>query len=135
MALLLQHSSAMAYQSSNTAVAKSKPRVLSVCSDSSVLRTRGMVLQNAGYCVSSAEDCGQAVDQCASSNFDVAVLSASLPYDDRIALAAEVKKRWPATHVVMYCQIHEPPAHADAVIDPFDGPGALLVAIESTLDE
>ncbi len=125
----------MAYQSSNTAAAKTKPKVLSVCNDGSLLRTRGMVLQNAGYSVSSVEDCGQAVDQCVSSNFDVAVLSGSLPYDDRIALAAEVKKRSPATHVVMYCQIHEPPAHADAVIDPFDGPGALLFAIESTLDE
>jgi DNA-binding NtrC family response regulator len=125
----------MAYQSSNTAPAKSKPKILSVCHDGSVLRTRGMVLQNAGYNVSSVGDCGQAVDQCVSSTFDVAVLSASLPYDDRIALAAEVKKRSPATHVVMYCQIHEPPAYADAVIDPFDGPGALLFAIESTLDE
>lgn len=125
----------MAYQSSNTAAAKTKPKVLSVCNDGSLLRTRGMVLQNAGYSVSSVEDYGQAVDQCVSSNFDVAVLSGSLPYDDRIALAAEVKKRSPATHVVMYCQIHEPPAHADAVIDPFDGPGALLFAIESTLDE
>ena len=125
----------MAYQSSNTAAAKNKPKVLSVCYDGSVLRTRGMVLQNAGYNVFSVGDCGQAVDQCVSSNFDVAVLSASLPYDDRIALAAEVKKRSPATHVVMYCQIHELPAHADTVIDPFDGPGALLFAIESTLDE
>jgi DNA-binding NtrC family response regulator len=124
----------MAHQFSNTAVARSKPKVLSVCNDDSVLRTRGMVLQNAGYSVASAEDYGQAVDQCASGDFDVAVLSASLPYDDRIALAAEMKKRWPATHVIMYCRVHELPAHADAVIDPFDGPGALLFAIESTLD-
>jgi len=135
MALFLQHTSRMAYQSSNTAASVSKPKVLSVCNDNSVLRTRGMVLQNAGYCFSSAEDYGQAVDQCASSDFDVAVISASLPYDDRIALAAEVKKRSPATHVVMYCRIHEMPAHADAVIDPFDGPGALLFAIEATLDQ
>jgi DNA-binding NtrC family response regulator len=135
MALFLQHTSLMANQSSNTAAAVSKPKVLSVCNDDSVLRTRGMVLQNAGYCVSSAEDYGQAMDQCASSDFDVAVISASLPYDDRIALAAEVKKRSPATHVVMYCRIHEMPAHADAVIDPFDGPGALLFAIEATLDQ
>jgi hypothetical protein len=35
----------------------------------------------------------------------------------------------------MYCRIHEIPANADAVIDPLDGPGALLFAIESTLDE
>lgn len=125
----------MAYQSSNTAAATSKPKVLSVGNDGSVLRTRGMVLQNAGYSVSSAENYTQAVDQCAASNFDVAVLSASLPYDDRIALAAEVKKRWPSTHVVMCCRIHEMPAHADAVIDPLDGPGALLFAIESTLDD
>jgi hypothetical protein len=34
----------------------------------------------------------------------------------------------------MYCRIHESPAHADVVIDPFDGPGALLFAIESTLE-
>ncbi|MGE5724300.1 MAG: hypothetical protein ACM34G_03940 [Acidobacteriota bacterium] len=125
----------MAHQFSNTATARSKPRILSVCNDGSVLRTRGMVLQNAGYHVASAEDYSQAVSQCALNSFDVAVLSASLPYDDRIALAAEVKKRWPTTHVVMYCRIHELPAHADAVIDPFDGPGALLFAIESTLDE
>jgi len=125
----------MAHQFSNTAAARSKPRVLSVCNDGSVLRTRGMVLQNAGYNVSSVEDYDQAVNQCAAGNFDVAVLSASLSYDDRIALAAEVKKRWPTTHVVMYCRIHEVPAHADAVIDPFDGPGALLFAIESTLDD
>ncbi len=124
----------MAYQSSNTAAARSKPKILSVGNDGSVLRTRGMVLQNAGYSVSSAEDCVQAVNQCSANNFDVAVLSASLPYDDRIALAEEVKKRWPDTHVVMYCRIHEPPAHADVVIDPFDGPGALLFAIESTLE-
>lgn len=124
----------MAYQSSNTAASRSKPKILSVCNDGSVLRTRGMVLQNAGYNVSSAEDYTQAVNECACNNFDVAVLSASLPYNDRIALAAEVKKRWPGTHVVMYCRIHEPPAHADVVIDPFDGPGALLFAIESTLD-
>ncbi len=125
----------MAHQFSNTATARSKPRILSVCNDGSVLRTRGMVLQNAGYHVACAEDYNQAVSQCALNSFDVAVLSASLPYDDRIALAAEVKKRWPTTHVVMYCRIHELPAHADAVIDPFDGPGALLFAIESTLDE
>ena len=124
----------MAYQSSNTAAARSKPKILSVCNDGSVLRTRGLVLQNAGYNVSSAEDYAQAVNQCAANNFDVAVLSASLPYNDRIALAEEVKKRWPGTHVVMYCRIHEPPAHADVVIDPFDGPGALLFAIESTLE-
>jgi DNA-binding NtrC family response regulator len=125
----------MAHQSSNTAPAGSKPRILSVCNDGSVLRTRGMVLQNAGYSVSSVADYSQAVNQCASRSFDVAVLSASLPYNDRIALAAEMKKRWPDTHVVMYCRIHEMPAHADAVIDPFDGPGALLFAIESTLEQ
>jgi PleD family two-component response regulator len=135
MAVSLHVIPPMAHQSSKTAAARSKPRVLSVCNDGSVLRTRGMVLQNAGYNVSSAVDYTQAVDQCASRNFDVAVLSASLPYHDRIALAAEVKKRWPTTHVVMYCRIHELPAYADAVIDPFDGPGALLFAIESTLDE
>lgn len=120
---------------SNTAAASSKPKVLSVCNDGSVLRTRGMVLQNAGYNVFDAETCNQAMDQCAASDFDVAVLSASLPYHDRIALAAEVKKRWPSTQVVMYCRIHEEPAHADAVIDPFDGPGALLFAIESALED
>lgn len=124
----------MAQQFSNTA-AGSKPSILCVCNDGSVRRTRGMVLQNAGYHVSSAHDCGQALDQCSARSFDVAVLSASLPYNDRIALAAEMKRRWPTTHVVMYCRIHEPPAHADVTIDPFDGPGALLVAIESTLDE
>jgi DNA-binding NtrC family response regulator len=125
----------MAHQSSNTVAARSKPRILSVCNDGSVLRTRGLVLQNAGYNVCPAEDVSQAVDRCSSNNFDVAVLGASLPYNDRIALAAEVKKRWPSTHVVMYCRIHEIPANADAVIDPLDGPGALLFAIESTLDE
>jgi len=125
----------MAHQSSNTAAARGKPKILSVSNDDSVLRTRSMVLQNAGYNVCGVEDYGQAVDRCSAANFDVAVLGASLPYDDRIALAAEVKKRWPATHVVMYCRIHELPAYADAVIDPFDGPGALLFAIESTLDD
>ncbi len=125
----------MAQQFSNTAAARSKPRILSVCNDGSVRRTRGMVLQNAGYYVYSAQDSGQALDQCSARTFDVAVLSASLPYDDRIALAAEMKRRWPTTHVVMYCRIYEPPAHADVAIDPFDGPGALLGAIESTLDE
>lgn len=134
VAFFLQPDSAMAHQFSNTAAARSKPRVLSVCTDGSVLRTRSLVLQNAGYSVASVEDYSQAVDQCAISNFDVAVLSASLPYDDRVALAAEVKKRWPGTHVVMYCRIHEAPAYADAVVDPFDGPGALLFAIESALD-
>jgi PleD family two-component response regulator len=135
VAVSLQRDFSMANQSTNTANARNKAKVLSVCNDGSVLRTRGMVLQNAGYKVCSAQDYGQAVNKCAAGRFDIAVLSASLPYDDRIALAAEVKKRWPATHVVMYCGIHEMPAHADAVIDPFDGPGALLFAIESTLDE
>jgi PleD family two-component response regulator len=135
VAVSLQRDFSMANQSTNTANARIKAKVLSVCNDGSVLRTRGMVLQNAGYKVCSAQDYGQAVNKCAAGRFDIAVLSASLPYDDRIALAAEVKKRWPATHVVMYCGIHEMPAHADAVIDPFDGPGALLFAIESTLDE
>jgi DNA-binding NtrC family response regulator len=135
MAVSLQLLFSMANQSGNTATARNKPKVLSVCNDGSVLRTRGMVLQNAGYNVCSAEDYGQAVNQCAAGCFDVAILSASLPYNDRIALAAEMKKRWPGTHVVMYCGIHEMPANADAVIDPFDGPGALLFAIESTLDE
>src|SRR6185437_9006902 len=102
MALFLQHTSRMAYQSSNTAAAVSKPKVLSVCNDNSVLRTRGMVLQNAGYCVSSAEDYGQAVDQSPTSDLHVPVIRTSLPYDDRIALAPEVKKRSPPTHVVMY---------------------------------
>ncbi len=125
----------MAQQFSNAAAAGSRTSILCVCNDGSVRRTRGMVLQNAGYHVSSAQDCGQALDQCSARSFDVAVLSASLPYDDRIALAAEMKRRWPTTHVVMYCRIYEPPAYADVAIDPFDGPGALLVAIESTLDE
>jgi CheY-like chemotaxis protein len=123
----------VAHQSSNTAVAK--PRVLSVCNDGSVLRTRSLVLQNAGYSVCPAENYNDAINRCSSDNFEIAVLGASLPYDDRVALAAEVKKRCPSTHVVMYCRVHEIPAHADAVIDPLDGPGALLFAIESTLEQ
>src|SRR5579864_9684327 len=99
MAVSLQCDYSMANQSSNTAPATSKPRILSVCNDGSVLRTRGMVLQNAGYNVYSAEDCGQAVNECAASRFDVAVLSASLPYDDRIRseerrVGKECRSRW-----------------------------------------
>ena len=113
---------------------RTKPKVLSVSDDHSVLRTRGLVLKNAGYMVCQAANRDQAMEQCAQDRFDVAVLGASLPYDDRVALAAEVKKFCPSTQVVMFCRIHEAPADADAVIDPFDGPGALLFAIESTLE-
>src|SRR5690242_20315685 len=63
------------------------PRILSISYDGSLLRTREMMLQLAGYDVTSAEGFAAAVELC-TGEFDLIVMGHSIPQKDKQAIVA-----------------------------------------------
>ncbi len=65
--------------------------VLSVCLDSSLLKTRRALLESAGYTVVSAFSLREAVDRFRDGDFDLILLSHSLPKQDRDRLVCLIR--------------------------------------------
>src|SRR5258706_14975278 len=75
-----------------TALTTTPQRVLCISYDESLLLTRKMVLEQAGYDVSAALGFAEAMEACSNDPmFDVIVMGHSLPRKDKSALIAALR--------------------------------------------
>jgi CheY-like chemotaxis protein len=74
--------------------------VLAVGFDSSLMRTRSLVLQSAGYIVASASSLKEAVARFQTGDFDLVLLCHSIPMRDRDHLTCLIRSTGSLTPVV-----------------------------------
>ena len=109
--------------------------ILNVSSDPVLLKTRGLVLESAGYQAVSARTLGDIVSGCKQHNISAVVLCHAIRADEkeRLMLAA-----WsccdPTTPIIsLYLSSPGEAEGADVAIPAHDGPEALLEALGEQL--
>ena len=70
----------------------SKAKILSITYDEPLLRTRQMILENAGYVAISALGFVEAQSLCRDRSFDLIIIGHTLPTLDKLALIKIVKE-------------------------------------------
>ena len=69
-----------------------RPRILSISYDLTLLQTREIMLNQAGYEVVSAEGFAEAIEHC-SGNFDLIIVGHSIPQKDKRAIIGELHRQ------------------------------------------
>jgi CheY-like chemotaxis protein len=106
--------------------------VLAVGRDPSLLKTRNLVLQSAGYMVESASSVKEAVDRFQSGDFDLVLLCHSVPRKDRDRLTSLIRTSGSLTPIVSIAgNLGECDAFATATLE--DGPSNFLARIRDVL--
>jgi DNA-binding response OmpR family regulator len=107
------------------------PRILSVSYDSTLLRTRQMVLESRGYEVVSAHGFTDAVEKCKSGKYDLLIIGHSIPHNDKRAIIRELNAHCPAPVLALMRATEGHLAEATASVEP--NPEQVLAAVESLL--
>jgi CheY-like chemotaxis protein len=110
--------------------------VLAVGFDSSLMRTRSLVLQSAGHIVESASSLKEAVDRFRVGDFDLVLLCHSIPIKDREHLTCLIRATGSLTPVVSITRNHtrnhgECSEFVNATLE--DGPNKFLADIGEEL--
>src|SRR5690349_1022460 len=111
--------------SSLSAPAMAHKRVLYVGPASSLLRTRGLILERAGYHVVHATTAQAGLQALSGDEFNAVLLGVQLTDEEKSRLAAEIKRLYPSTPVVSFAQGVRR-ANEDARIEALSGPDLLL---------
>lgn len=107
--------------------------VLSISYDPSLLTTRQMLLEQAGYSVVSAHGFTEALEQCHAAQYDIVLMGHSMPRKDKSALAAAIREHC-AAPILSIRRPDEPPLpEADYSVESDEGPTILLAGIEAIL--
>jgi len=88
-----------------------KPRILSISSDSALLRTRHMLLESAGYNVESVIGPVSGLELCKRNGYQLLILGHSIPVPDREKLVEEFRsncRRSPAPVIALSRNISDP---------------------------
>jgi CheY-like chemotaxis protein len=108
--------------------------VLAVGFDLSLMRTRNLVLQSAGYIVESASSLREAVDRFQTGDFDLVLLCHSIPTKDRDHLTCLIRATGSLTPVVSIARnLGECAAFVNATLE--DGPNKFLAGIGKELSK
>lgn len=106
--------------------------VLSVGFDPSLLRTRSLVLQSAGYLVESVSSLKEAVDRFQCGDFALVLLCHSVPRKNRDRLTSMIRASGSPTPIVSIAgNLGECDAFATATLE--DGPSNFLAHIRDVL--
>ncbi len=107
--------------------------ILSVSYDPVLLQTRQLLLEHAGYRVTSVEGVTSALAACQSERYDLLVIGHSIAHRDKQAIAGEFKRMWGAP-VLVLLRANEPKLReADFSIDAAEGPAPLLAIVNTIL--
>jgi CheY-like chemotaxis protein len=111
-----------------------KKHILSISYDQSLLVTRQMILEQAGYDVSSAFGFAEALDICkARKDFDLILMGHSMPQKDKTVLLGLLRPECNAPLLSIRKHGDSPLPGADYSVDAHDGPSALLEVVKETL--
>src|ERR1700722_7403649 len=106
--------------------------VLTVGFDSSLMRTRSLVLQSAGYIVESASSLKEAVARFRAGDFDLVLLCHSIPMKDRDHLTCLIRAMGSLTPVISIARnLGACDAFVNATLE--DGPNKFLACIGEEL--
>ncbi len=93
-------------------------RILSVCYDESLLHTRRLLLQSAGYSVTSAFGLRESLYHCRKGGFELFILGHSIPQADQQLLIAEFRGSCPAPILSLRRPTDPDVAGANYHVDP-----------------
>ncbi len=110
------------------------PRILSISYDQALLATRRLLLETAGYEVTSAIGFAEALE-VSDSHFDLIIMGHSIPQKDKRAIISELRKHGCHSPVLSLLRFGERsiPEAADGV-DPYD-PERMLEKVKALLDK
>jgi CheY-like chemotaxis protein len=109
-------------------------RILSVSYDQPLLVTRQMILEQAGFDVSSAFGFAEALEVCQTRHdFDLILMGHSMPQKDKMALIAALRPKCSAPLLSILRHGDSPIPQADYSVDSADGPAVLLDAVKAAL--
>jgi CheY-like chemotaxis protein len=112
-----------------------KKRILSISYDESLLRTRELILERAGYDVYSALGFAEALEVCqGDSHFDLILMGHSMPRRDKTALIKALRRTSSAPLLSLRKHSDPPLPEAEFSIDALEGPDASLDAVKSALE-
>ena len=107
--------------------------ILSVSYDESLLSTRQMLLQQAGYAVTSALGFPEALELCKKGEFDLVLIGHSIPREDKQVLVRVTRMVSQAPVLSILRPTSVPLAEADYSVQSADGPEALVAAVDKAL--
>ncbi len=108
-----------------------QPIALQFGKDSSLLESRGAILETTGLTVVNAHSVGQCTRELLSRSFDLIVLCHSASMEEREQISTFVHQRSPSTPVLLISMFHETDQGVDAVVDC--EPETLVDAIKTIL--
>ena len=109
------------------------PRILSVSYDATLLRTRQMLLERAGYEVVSTQNLTEALEKCRSTAYDLVIMGHSIPRSDKQDIIRALRQHCPAPVLALLRGGEAPLKEAADSIDPFN-PSLLLSTVERILN-
>jgi CheY-like chemotaxis protein len=111
-----------------------KKRILSISYDEALLTTRHMVLEQAGFAVTSALGFTESIEKCKTEKFDLVLLGHSLPIKDKAAIAECVRQHSKSRILSIRRHGYAPLPEADYSVDALEGPSVLVEAVNSALN-
>jgi DNA-binding response OmpR family regulator len=108
-------------------------KVLSISYDEPLLKTREMILTQAGYEVTSALGFPEALKYCNERAYDLVIMGQSIPRRDKQSMLEKVR-RFDGVPVLAF-RLHgeEPMLGVDYSIENSEGPAALLSTIKKAV--
>lgn len=111
-----------------------KKHILSISYDESLLVTRRMILEQAGYDVSSAFGFAEALEICSTRHdFDLVLMGHSMPQKDKKALFNALRPKCGAPLLSILRHGDSPIPEANYHVEADDGPSALVDAVDAAL--
>jgi CheY-like chemotaxis protein len=112
-----------------------KKHILSISYDQPLLVTRKLILEDAGYDVSSAFGFAEAMEICTvRHDFDLILMGHSMPQKDKASLIAALRPKCPAPLLSILKHGDSPIPEANYSVEALDGPHALLDAVKSAFE-
>src|SRR3954452_6526890 len=114
---------------------QNKRRVLCISYDESLLLTRKMILEQAGFEVTPALGFAEAMEICESDpGFELIVIGHSMPRKDKTALIHTLRSMQCNAPVLSIRRHNDPPLpEADYSVDSYDGPKVFTAAAEKAI--
>lgn len=114
-------------------------RILSTSRNATVLRTRNLVLQSAGYDVTTTRDPKEFTNFIEKESFDAVVMGDSIDLAERVELASKIAASKPSLPLVIFfrtpAEAQQLLPYAHTLIGSLDGPERLIAAVEGAVQQ
>jgi CheY-like chemotaxis protein len=107
--------------------------ILSISYDEPLLVTRQMMLEQAGFTVTSALGFTDAIEKCNTGDFDLFMIGHSIPLKDKAAIVAAIRQHSRSPILSIRRHGMNPLPEVDLSVDAQDGPQVLLNAVNDAL--